>query len=1118
MKIKKLEILNLASIKEAVIDFEKGPLSDAELFLITGTTGSGKTTLLDAICLALYNTTPRIAKGQSGKSEANDDNLTGRDPRNIMRQNTGYAYSKLWFEGNDSNCYLAEWSVSRGKHCKVNVSMSNELWSITNLDTGANTSGQKDADYKEVAAVIIAAVGLDFNQFCRTTMLAQGEFTEFLKSDESAKAEILEKISGTEVYRKIGIEIHNQYSLCEKKLKAEQSRHDLIRTLPAEERQGLEAELAQIETTIAQLAAQSESLLKCIAWLEGKDALEEKVEKVKNELKKAEEITSSAEFIQRKKTSEQWTETVEVRGALANARTHKRNTDQAATRLAALEVEFKEALAGEAYESEQLKATLQQLEETKKVIEAHAQNVPVYENDQTIIANIESWASECDTLDKSRKELTKKAEGDLPEAERALIEANARLSEAAKMEEESKKLLDEANEQLAALNLPMLRTEKEFLTSVKTIKETIDGYCRDIAKTREEIASIEIDLASLKTEAVAENAELTRLEEEHKRRKQTIETLAKEMRAVLHAGLGNADNLCPVCGQVVTKLKDDELFDEEYRKIQAEFQAQAQKAKEATAAADKAENLLKLTRSSLDGLNRKLDTEGRELTGKLEGRADAQALNDATTESVAAMITALQEKIAEGEKIEKKKEDMARAHTDRLQRKGEATNAQTKSVADVKLVKKEINNLNDQISELEKKTKSLAEKINDALENSLPWEKKWHEDAATFISELKGKATEYRSAVEEVARLTMSADQVRPVLEFIANVKNEIQEAMPKWNAEGAAPKQKKGLQNFWATLKSRVNTELWTISNESDSHKEYASKVEDFLYAHHEYSIETLEHLMTISNNAHINEEAYVNSKLTAHNTAAAECKSAEDELALHITKRPEALKDEDTLSTLKEANSAVNTLRDESNTRKGEINTKIEVDNQAHRQKGDTTLLDHLKEEFNHWSSFHKLFGDSNGDKLSRTAQSYVLETLLGNANRHLKNMAPRYRLLVNPGTLNLKLEDQYNDYQTRSTNSISGGESFLVSLALALALADFGQHLGVSMLFIDEGFGTLSGEALQSAINTLKSLHSDSGRQVGIISHREEIRESIPVQIMVNLTPGTSASTVEVMLATT
>jgi DNA repair exonuclease SbcCD ATPase subunit len=233
----------------------------------------------------------------------------------------------------------------------------------------------------------------------------------------------------------------------------------------------------------------------------------------------------------------------------------------------------------------------------------------------------------------------------------------------------------------------------------------------------------------------------------------------------------------------------------------------------------------------------------------------------------------------------------------------------------------------------------------------------------------------------------------------------------------------------------------------------------------------------------------------------------------AKHLEKRPESIKEEDTPDSLKEAKTSVEALRDERNTRKGELHTRIEADDEAIRKKGDTTVLDQLKEEYEHWNSFHKLFGDANGDKLSRTAQSYVLESLLSNANHHLRNMAPRYRLLVNPGTLNLKLEDQYNDYQTRSTNSISGGESFLVSLALALALADFGQHLGVSMLFIDEGFGTLSGEALTSAINTLKSLHTDSGRQVGIISHREEIRDSIPVQIKVNLAPGTSASTVEV-----
>ena len=108
-----------------------------------------------------------------------------------------------------------------------------------------------------------------------------------------------------------------------------------------------------------------------------------------------------------------------------------------------------------------------------------------------------------------------------------------------------------------------------------------------------------------------------------------------------------------------------------------------------------------------------------------------------------------------------------------------------------------------------------------------------------------------------------------------------------------------------------------------------------------------------------------------------------------------------------------------------------------------------------------------------------------------------------------MNLLIEVGHN------ANTLEQALNAVPSLAesLALALADFGQHLGVSTLFIDEGFGTLSGKPLQNAINTLKSLHGKAGRQVGIISHREEIRASIPVQIKVNLAEGKSSSTIEV-----
>lgn len=156
--------------------------------------------------------------------------------------------------------------------------------------------------------------------------------------------------------------------------------------------------------------------------------------------------------------------------------------------------------------------------------------------------------------------------------------------------------------------------------------------------------------------------------------------------------------------------------------------------------------------------------------------------------------------------------------------------------------------------------------------------------------------------------------------------------------------------------------------------------------------------------------------------------------------------------------------------------------------------------KADYQKWSRMNQLIGDSTGNKFRKIAQSYVLSSLIHSANSYMKTLTDRYTLKVTPGTFVISIEDAYQGYVTRAASTISGGESFLVSLALALALSDIGQQLAVDTLFIDEGFGTLSGEPLQNAVNTLRSLHTKSGRHVGIISHVEELKERIPVQIQV------------------
>ena len=157
MKIQKLHIYNIASIVDATIDFTAQPLCDSDVYLITGDTGAGKTTILDAICLALFNNTPRLDKGQLTRVKNEIDNLTLRDPRRMMRANTGEAMVELFFEVNGID-YMAEWHVQRGKKKKPNVGIDDVTRLFENLVTNetVHSKGFKDAELqakiKEVKA------------------------------------------------------------------------------------------------------------------------------------------------------------------------------------------------------------------------------------------------------------------------------------------------------------------------------------------------------------------------------------------------------------------------------------------------------------------------------------------------------------------------------------------------------------------------------------------------------------------------------------------------------------------------------------------------------------------------------------------------------------------------------------------------------------------------------------------------------------------------------------------------------------------------------------------------------------------------------------------------------
>ena len=178
-----------------------------------------------------------------------------------------------------------------------------------------------------------------------------------------------------------------------------------------------------------------------------------------------------------------------------------------------------------------------------------------------------------------------------------------------------------------------------------------------------------------------------------------------------------------------------------------------------------------------------------------------------------------------------------------------------------------------------------------------------------------------------------------------------------------------------------------------------------------------------------------------------------------------------------------------------------------------GQRGLLQQLQQHYQEWQKLNSLIGSADGARYRRFAQGLTLEQLVLLANRQLQQLRSRYQLARKADAeLELVVVDSWQADSTRDTKTLSGGESFLVSLALALALSDLVSHkTRLESLFLDEGFGTLDPETLESALAALDQLQA-SGRMIGIISHVEALKERIPTQIRVHKQAGSGWSRLE------
>ena len=288
MKILAIRLKNLTSIEGSVeIDFTNEPLQSAGIFAISGPTGAGKSTLLDALCLALYDKAPRFSASVESinLADVGDNQINQSDVRNLLRRGMGDGYAEVDFLGVDGHRYRSRWAVRRTRN-KASGSLQAQTLEVKDLDTEEVFQGTK----KELLAQLIDLVGLTYEQFTRTVLLAQNDFATFLKSKGAAKAELLEKLTGTSIYSRISQEVFAKNKAAQEELMLIQNKLNVIELMPEEEYLSLQKE-KELQTekrnTDVKLLAELNAQLHTVHSLKTQEALlAKKIREEQDELQK----------------------------------------------------------------------------------------------------------------------------------------------------------------------------------------------------------------------------------------------------------------------------------------------------------------------------------------------------------------------------------------------------------------------------------------------------------------------------------------------------------------------------------------------------------------------------------------------------------------------------------------------------------------------------------------------------------------------------------------------------------------------------------------------------------------------------------------------------------------
>ncbi len=1073
MKILELRFKNLNSLYgEWVIDFTDPEYVSNGIFALTGPTGAGKSTILDAICLALYGTTPRLGKITKSGNE-------------IMSRQTGECYAEVLFESQVGR-FRCHWSQHRARK-KAEGELQSPQHEISDfLNNGKVIENQ----IRRVAATIEEKTGMDYDRFTRSILLAQGGFDTFLKADIEEKSKILEQITGTEIYSEISQRVHERKREEREKLDLLQAEISGIAILEPEQEKEVQLDLGTKQKQEAQLAGNLTETGKSIAWLIGIDGLKKEINGLTEETVKLQSEIEAFKPVRDKLHRALRAAYLDGLYATLTSLRKQQSDDQAALesgRMALPELETSASMQAESLLVAE-RHTLKNREEMKAA-------GPLFQKIRSLDQKIAAQA----------KEVSEDSDSCTREA------SNIETDKQAMLKQQEKRNHVEQSLKIAEQYLKEHAQDEWLISGLAGIEEQFGSL---LIRQKESIQK-ETDLKSADTALIAASKKLDATINQCVVHKQELEEAAENLKT------GK---------DVLSELLDDKLL----REYRAEKES-LQKEKEYLARIAALEE----HRSKLE------DGKPCPLCGSTEhpfavGNVPAPDKVEEKIELLTKLITE-----AENQEIAIKKLEEAEAAANNKLR--DSKNQETIAVNDKKATEKTLGESNDSLEKLRIGFEELKQAVSQKLQPlgiiEIP-----ETQVSSLLESLKLRLKAWQEQVrqkgeieKQIAGIDSELKRLDAVIETQNAALTEKQEILEQLKKEYALGKDERNelygdkkpddeeerlnkaiadaeeAEKKGRSLNTELQQKLTTANTHVESLKKHIEQREpDLNKAETDFAAALVpagfaDEKLFLKARLINEERESLSSRAKELDHAQTELKAKQEDRETRLaTENAKKLTDkmlEKLELQFKEYEESLKELRDAIADLKHRLS-----DNKAAKEriKEKQNTIEAQKKECYRWDKLHGLIGSADGKKYRNFAQGLTFELMVSHANHQLVKMSDRYLLIRDAAQpLELNVVDNYQAGEIRSTRNLSGGESFIVSLTLALGLSKMASRkVRVDSLFLDEGFGTLDEEALESALETLSGLQHEN-KLIGVISHVPALKERIRSQISVTpLANGKSA----------